>query len=115
MGLNPCVLQEKNMAYKLIISKDVHFDIDGIVSYMVEKLKSTAAAMGFLDDVEKSYQNIVGNPLMYSFCNDDKLRNQGYRKIPIKNYIILYLADEKARTVTIMRIFYGGRNYSELI
>jgi len=103
------------MVYKLIISKDVHLDIDGIVNYMVYKLKSPAAAAGFLDDVEKSYRNIVENPMMYGFCNDDKLRNQGYKKIPIKNYIILYSADEEAKTVTVMRIFYGGRNYSELV
>ena len=103
------------MAYKLIISKDAHFDIDGIVNYMVDKLQSTTAAIGFLDDVEKSYKNIIENPLMYSFCNDNKLRNQGYRKIPIKNYIILYSVDEKAKTAAVMRIFYGGRNYSELV
>ena len=103
------------MAYKLIISKDVHFDIDGIVSYMVDKLQNQTAAIGFLDDVEKSYKNIIGNPLMYGLCNDDKLRNQGYRKIPIKNYIILYSVDKKEKTVTVMRIFYGGRNYTELV
>jgi len=103
------------MVYKLIISKDVHSDIDGIVNYMVDKLKSAVAAAGFLDDVEKSYRNIVVNPLMYGFCNDDRLRNQGYRKIPIKNYIILYSVDEEAKIVTVIRIFYGGRNYSELV
>lgn len=103
------------MAYKLIISKDVHFDIDCVIRYMVDKLKNQTAAIGFLDDIEKSYQNIVENPLMYGFCNDDKLRSQGYRKIPIKNYIILYLVDEKVKTITVMRILYGGRNYSDLV
>ncbi|MCL2049809.1 MAG: type II toxin-antitoxin system RelE/ParE family toxin [Defluviitaleaceae bacterium] len=85
------------MVYRLIVSRDAHLDIDGIVEYIAIKLCNAAAAIGFLDDVEKSYRNIVQNPFMYSYCNDDKLRNQGYRKIPIKNYIILYLVDEKAQ------------------
>jgi len=42
------------MAYKLIVSKDVHFDINGIVDYMVNKLQNQTAAVDFLDDVEKT-------------------------------------------------------------
>ena len=58
------------MAYKLIVSNNAHIDIDGIVEYMAVKLSNTTAAIGFLDDVEKSYYNVVENPFMYSLCND---------------------------------------------
>jgi len=101
------------MTYKLIVSKDVHFDIDGIVNYMVNKLQNQTAAVDFLDDVEKSYKNIIQNPMMYSSCDDERMK--GYRKIPIKNYLILYSVDEKQKTVTVIRIIYGGRNYVELV
>ena len=113
--MNPCDLRKKNMAYRLIVSKDAHLDIDGIVEYIAIILCNETAAVSFLDDVEKSYRNIAENPFMYSYCNDDILKIQGYRKIPIKNYIILYLVDEETQTVTVMRIFYGGRNYPDLI
>ena len=33
----------------------------------------------------------------------------------IKNYIALYLIDEKHRTVIYARTFYGGRDYTKLI
>ena len=103
------------MAYKLIVSKDAHFDIDSIINYMIEKLHNMPAAIGFLNDVEKSYRNIVENPYMYSPCNDDKLRNQGYRKVTIKNYIVLYTVDEDLKVANVMRVFYDGRNYAELV
>jgi len=103
------------MVYKLIVSKEAHLDIDGIVNYIAVKLSNVSAAICFLDDVEKSYKNIVENPFMYNFCNDVKLKNQSYRKIPIKNYLILYLVDEKLQIITVMRVFYGARNYPELI
>ena len=103
------------MIYKLIVSQEAHSDIDDIVHYIFSELQNKNAAINFLNDVEKSYKNIIQNPFMYNLCNDDKLRYQGYRKIPIKNYIILYIVDGVSETVSIMRIIYGGRNYTELI
>jgi len=52
---------------------------------------------------------------MYSCCDDERMKNKGYRKIPIKNYLILYSVDEEQKTVTIIRIIYGGRSYAELV
>jgi hypothetical protein len=34
---------------------------------------------------------------MYSFCNDARLKKEGYRKIIIKNYLILYRIDDEKR------------------
>ena len=103
------------MAYKLVVSREAHKDIDEIVHYIAVELSNPTAAASFLDNVEKCYQSIINNPLLYCLCNDSKLRNNSYRKIVIKNYLILYRADEKAKTVFIVRIIYGGRNYVELI
>ena len=103
------------MIYKLIVSKEADEDIADIVFYIVSELNNPGAASAFLDDVEKSYHNIVEKPAMYSLCNDYRLRNGGYRKIVIKNYLILYRINEENKTVIVVRVVYGGRNYSELI
>ena len=103
------------MAYKLIVSNEAHKDIDDIVHYIAVELVNPAAAAEFLNDVEKSYHAVVNNPRMYSLCNDARLSRDGYRKIVIKNYLILYRIDDEAKFVVIVRIIYGGRNYSELI
>ncbi len=103
------------MTYKIVISKEAAEDIDDIVFYMVSELSNPSAAKAFLDDVEKSYHNIIEKPAMYGLCNDYRLRNDGYRKIVIKNYLILYRINEDDKTVIIVRVVYGGRNYSELI
>ena len=52
---------------------------------------------------------------MYAYCDDTKLRNDGYRKIPVKNYILLYRVDGEENIVYIMRVIYGRRDYSKLI
>lgn len=103
------------MAYKLIVSKEAQKDIDDIVHYIAVELVNPAAAAGFLDDLEKSYHAVVNNPRMYSLCIDTRLSRDGYRKIVIKNYLILYRIDDEAKAVFVVRIIYSGRNYAELI
>jgi toxin ParE1/3/4 len=83
------------MIFKLVVSKEATEDIEDIVLYILSELNNPSAASAFLDDVEKSYQNIIKKPAMYGLCNDYKLRNGGYRKIVIKNYLILYRINEE--------------------
>ncbi len=103
------------MIYKLVVSKEATEDIEDIVLYILSELNNLSAASAFLDDIETSYQNIIEKPSMYSLCNDYKLRNGGYRKIVIKNYLILYRINKEDETVYVVRVVYGGRNHSELI
>jgi addiction module RelE/StbE family toxin len=103
------------MAYKLIVTKDAHADIDETVLYISQQLGNTPAALAFLDDIEKSYANIVENPRMYALCNDERLRAKRYRKIPIKNYLIFYRVEENPKTVIIVRVIYAARDYSKLL
>ncbi len=103
------------MTYKIVVSKKAAEDIEDIVYYIVSELSNPGAAKAFLDDIEKSYNNIIEKPAIYSLCNDYRLRNDGYRKIVIKNYLILYRINEDGKTVIIVRVVYGFRNYAELI
>ena len=103
------------MAYKLEVTPEAEQDTDKIVKYMVEKLINHSAATRFLDDVNESYQRIEKNPHMYCLCQDPRLQDMGYRKVVIKNYLILYRIDEISNTVYVVRIVYGGRNYTEMV
>lgn len=100
------------MAYRLVISEDASRDIDGIAVYIADRLRNPPAASGFLDDVGQCYLRIVNNPHLYSVCNDERLRRKDYRKVALKNYLMLYQVDEIEKVVRVVRIVYGTRNYS---
>ncbi len=36
-------------------------------------------------------------------------------QLPVDNFIVYYLVDDKERTVTVARIFYGGRDIEGII
>ena len=103
------------MACKLVVSELANGDLDEIIYYIVNDLKSSIAASNLLDEIEMCYGNIKANPLMYARCTDGRLEKQGYRKAVINNYLLIYRFDEDANMVLVARFFYGGRNYGELL
>ena len=103
------------MSYKIYITKDAHQDLSDITSYIKDKLYNPKAASDFLCEVEKYCESLKSNPLTFEACRDARLNTMGYRKVPIKNYICFYKIEEKEKSVYIMRIIYGRRDYCKLI
>lgn len=101
--------------YQLQISKDARIDLEEIVQYISDHLSNPQAATDFMDAVEAVYVDIAQTPQMYAFCNNTILRRMGYRKIPIKNYVMVYRFSEETGSVIIMRFFYGGMDYMKLL
>lgn len=103
------------MSYNVIISEEAHKDIDNVMNYFVNSLKNSTAAARLLGKIEKTYIDLADNPFMYAYCNDSRLRSDGYRKAVIDNYILIYRVDEANNTVFVVRFFYGRQNYIDLI
>lgn len=101
------------MQYKLVITSTAERDLNDIAEYIANDLSSPKAAIDFIERVENCYENISLNPHMYPFCENDKLNK--YRKALIKNYIMFYRVDDKAKSIYIMRFIYGGRDYIKLL
>ena len=103
------------MAYNVIVSQDAHNDIDNCIGYIVNNLKNPIAAKKLLDKIEKSYFTLSDNPHIYAFCNDERLCKDGYRKVVINNFVLIYRVDDTVKTVYVIRFFYGRQNYIEMI
>ena len=101
--------------YKLVVAQLAHQNLDNIVSYIAVQLANRAAASDFLDEVDRCYDYLRSNPMMYSKCGDSRLGKLGYRKVVIRNYILVYKVDEISKTVIVLRFFYGARDYAKLI
>ncbi len=39
----------------------------------------------------------------------------GMRQEPVNNYLVFYLVDENRQTVSVVRVFYGGRNIEDIV
>ena len=61
----------------------------------------------FARDLDSTFKNM---PYMYPECNEP-LKSLGYRKIVVKNYILIYEVDDEKKNINLLRIFYGRSDY----
>lgn len=103
------------MVYKIRETFSARQDLENIVQYLVSSLENPPAAAAFLDEVEDCYGHLESMPLMFEACRSPHLRARGYRKVLIKNYILVYTVDESNQTVDILRFFHGSQDYEKLL
>lgn len=61
--------------------------------------------------VEKSIQSLEHSPKLYAEIDKSDELKRIYRRIVIKNFVILYTIDENDSVVYVSHMYYGGRNY----
>lgn len=102
-------------SYKLKFTPIAEDDLDGIYRYISEHLIALKAAADLMDDIEDSIMRLKDFPYSGSPVADDILRDRGYRKLIVKNYIVFHLIDEAEKQVVIMRVLYGTQQYEKLL
>lgn len=103
------------MGYSVLITESAHDDLDKIYTYIATELCNPTAATDLADKVESCLQQLVNYPYSFEVAANRQLAKQGYRRIAINSYILLYLVDERDNRVIVARMFYGRQKYEDLI
>ncbi|MEI3614977.1 type II toxin-antitoxin system RelE/ParE family toxin [Pseudogracilibacillus sp. SO30301A] len=101
--------------YKIKIAPKAFEDLNEIYSYISDELYNEDADDDPLTKIETSIMRLEEFPYSCSFVTDEILKNKGYRKLIIENYISFYLVWEEEKQVVVMRVLYGGQKYQDLI
>ncbi|WIF95223.1 type II toxin-antitoxin system RelE/ParE family toxin [Caminicella sporogenes] len=80
--------------YSLKITPAAKEDLEKIYDYITNELYNESAAENLLDKIEESFMRLKDFPFSCSFVADEFLKNKGYRKLIIDNYIGFYIVDE---------------------
>ena len=98
------------MTYEVIISSQAEEDLRGIYAYIAFELRSPQNAAGQLDRLEKNILSLYTMPNRYRAYDREPWHSRGLRVLPVDNFVVLYIPDEDRRTVTVVRVMYGGRD-----
>lgn len=98
------------MTYEVIISSQAEEDLRGIYEYIAFELRSPQNAAGQLDRIEKNILSLDTMPNRYRAYDREPWHSRGLRLLPVDNFVVLYIQDEDRRTVTVVRVMYGGRD-----
>lgn len=104
-----------NNNYSLKFTPKAYNDLDEIYSYISTKLFAEVAAENLMDKIESEIKRLAEFPFSCGFVLDEPLKNKGYRKLIVDNYIVFYLLNEVEKQVVIMRILYGAINYQNVL
>lgn len=101
------------MKFRIVYTKKALDDIDGIYNYISEVLNEPAIAKKLIKAILQSIRTLEENPNRHHLCDEEELRAQNIRLMPVKNYLVAYMPDTENKTVNIIRVFYGRRDISK--
>lgn len=84
-------------------------DIRNIYEYIAYELQSLEMP-GQLDRIEKCIMSLDDMPERYSLYDREPWKSRGVHIVPVDNYCVLYIVDNNDRTVSVMRVMYGGHD-----
>ncbi|GAB3055369.1 type II toxin-antitoxin system RelE/ParE family toxin [Virgibacillus ainsalahensis] len=101
--------------YTIKITPKALEDLDEIYSYISKELYNEGAADNLMEKIETSIMRLMDFPFSSSFVMDEILKDKGYRKLIVENYIAFYIVSEERKQVVVMRVLYGGQKYQDFM
>lgn len=101
------------MACSVFVAREAENDLDSIVGYLCNALRSPSAAEELLDAYETFIDVVEGYPQAYPLSGDGHLASLGYRKVQLRSYVALCRID--GERVVVSRIFHQSQDYARLV
>ncbi len=97
--------------YRVDVSEPAENDLSDIIRYITSQLSVPMSALRLMELFEEAMEGLADMPHRYPFIADERLTQMGYRKLPVKSYIVFFSIDEKNKVIDIERILYGRRDW----
>ena len=98
------------MNYKVQLTTEAEDDIRSIFEYIAFTLHSVQNAVGQIDRLEKSMSSLRQMPERFRSYEKEPWHSRNLHIMPVNNYLIFYVPDDKDQTVTVIRIMYSRRD-----
>ena len=85
-------------------------DLREIYRYIAMELQPEQNANGQLDRLEENILKLDEMPERFQVYGREPWRGRNLRVMPAGNCLVFYLPDHQLKTVTVLRVMYGGRD-----
>ena len=103
------------MTYQIIYSPESLDDLRDIYSYLAFETLAPKNAEGQVNRIRKAIRALDLFPEGHTTVDWEPWASMQMRFLPVDNFIVYYLVDNNEGTVSIVRIFYGGRDVEHII
>lgn len=101
--------------YRIAYTPEAYSDLSDIYSYIAFVLREKGTASSLIKRIRKEITSLSAFPESYPTVDWEPWFSMGVRKMPVDHYVVYYLVDGKGKSVTIIRIFYGGRDVEDIV
>jgi plasmid stabilization system protein ParE len=101
--------------YDIIVTEPAQADLYEMTINIGRKYEDMPLAGEAISAISDTIDNLVRNPFNNSLVSDEKLVTSGIRRVMIDNYILFYIASEKDKTVSVVRILNFRRYWEDLL
>lgn len=101
--------------YSIIYSSEAKDDLREIYSYIAYDLQAPETAEGQVNRIRKEIRSLDFMPSRYAVVDWEPWKSMGMHRVPVDNFIVYYVVNNVSRTITVIRIFYGGRDIEDII
>ncbi len=103
------------MTFNILYSPESLDDLRSIYMYIAYELLAGDTAEKQVNRIREAVRKLDRFPEGRSQVNWEPWASLGMHFLPVDNYIVYYLVDKDSRSVSIVRIFYGGRDVEHII
>lgn len=79
------------------------------------ELMAEQAARGQVNRLRDAVRKLDTMPERHEVVDWEPWLSMGMRKLPVDNYMVFYLVNDDDKTVTVIRVFYGGRDIEGIV
>jgi toxin ParE1/3/4 len=90
-------------------------DIEDIFCYIARSFHVPETALDQVLRIEQHISELDTMPERYPIFDDDRPAELSLRRMNVDNYAVLFHLNEEARTASIIRVLYGGRDIREVL
>lgn len=101
-------------AYTVRYAPQALDDLRDLYSYVAFSLKESATAQKLVNRIRKAARSLDALPGRYPVVDWEPWQSMGMHRFTVEDFLLCYLIDQSIRTVTLVRIVYGGRDLQNL-
>ncbi|ADB14235.1 type II toxin-antitoxin system RelE/ParE family toxin [Gardnerella swidsinskii] len=101
--------------YSVIYSPQAFLDLTELYEYIRFTLQVPKTAEKQVNRIKNAIRSLNTMPMRYQLVEWEPWHSMGIRRVSVDNYTVFYQVDENQMTVTVIRIFYSGRNIENIV
>jgi|GEM_PF-2649298 Plasmid stabilization system protein len=103
------------MKYNIVLTEPAEQDLIEITGDIMKKHGKTSVAQKLVNQLADTIDELEKTPFSNALVSDEKLVTSGVRTVMLNKQIVFYIASEKEKTVSIVRVLDSRRNWDTLL